>query len=175
MKTIKLKPNASCTVAKIEDVISLCAQSVAKVYASAQGEVDVKGLGKGCFEAESDGDAFAKSFAYVFVNMWLGVTDGLTSAEAEAQVAALTYALSEVWAGAKAAACQKGTGNVSDSDESYAAQVKIGIACVFAEVAVKLCKEAYIGNATAESCDVCKEGGKQTSFQAPNSSSLCWI
>eukprot|EP00210_Caulerpa_lentillifera_P009327 g8891.t1 len=170
LKTIKLKPNATCTVVKIQDVIDLCAQSVAKVYASARGEVDVDGLGEGCFDAESDGDAFAKSFAYVFVNMWLGVTDGLTSAEAEAQVAALTNAFAAVWAGAKASACQKNTGSISDAQESYAAQVKLGIACVFAEVAVKLCKEAYIGNATAEGCDVCKEGELEKYFVATESS-----
>lgn len=154
----------------------MCAQSVAKVYTSAQGEIDIKGnSAAACFQATADGDAFAQSFAYVFVNMWLGVVENTTSAEAEAQVAALAFALAEVWAGAKAAACQKNTGSVSDAEESYAAQVKVAIACVFAEVAVKLCKESYIGKAGIDSCDVCKEGELESFFVATESSAAARV
>lgn len=169
IRTIKLHPDQKCTVVEIEKVLQACAAAVAKVYTSAQGSIKIHGHGKACVDAKAEGDAYAKSYAYVFVNLWLGVTDGLSAAEAEAQVEAIAFALADVWAKASVSACQKGSGYVAVGEQSYAAQVRVALACVFAEVSVKLCKESYIGKASYDKCGVCKEGELEKHYVATQS------
>ena len=154
-------PLEGCTTVRVEEVINLCAQAIAKVYTEASVSIKAEGDVKACASASAEGDAFAKAYAALLVNLWLGVTTGKDSADAEAKVGALTYVLSEVWAEAKVAKCLKGTGSVEDFEKSVAEQVRVALTCVTAELAVKLCDVAFAGKATVKGdCSGCNNGGR---------------
>ena len=151
----------------MEEVINLCAQAIAKVYTEASVAIKAKGNVKACASASAEGDAFAKAYAALLVNLWLGVTTGENSADAEAQVGTLSYTLADVWAAAKAERCLKGTGSVKDFEKSVAEQVRVALTCVTIELAVKLCDVAFAGKATVEGdCTGCNNGGQRLWFCA---------
>eukprot|EP00210_Caulerpa_lentillifera_P004968 g4742.t1 len=162
IEPIQHNPDEKCTVKLLEELVAACSLSVAGAFTSAKASVEISGTGEGCSKAKAHGDTFALSFAEAYINVWMGVTDGISFGEAEAYVKAISSVLASAWAKSKAEACQKNTGSSSDDEVSFAVQVRSAFACVSAELAVKLCKSFY--NATVEPalCSACEGGGKNT-------------
>jgi len=163
VKKVEDRPKKKCTKVEIDEVISACAQAIAKVYTEASIDIEVLGEAEACAEASSEGDAYAKAYSALMINLWLGVTTGENSAEAEAQVGTLTFALSKAWAAAKLAQCQVGTGDVEEFESSYAEQVRLALTCVTVELAAKLCNAAIAGEVEGGPCDTCG-GGELESY-----------
>lgn len=163
VKKVEDNPEKKCTKVEIDEVISACAQAIAKVYTEASVDIEVLGDAEACGEASSEGDAYAKAYSALMINLWLGVTTGENSAEAEANVGTLTFALSKAWAAAKLSKCQIGTGSVQEFESSYAEQVRIALSCVTVELAAKLCNAAFAGEVEGGPCDTCG-GGELESY-----------
>lgn len=160
VEKVEKKPEGRCTKVEVDQVIDACAQAIAKVYTDASVDIEVEGDAQACASASSEGDAFATAYSALLVNLWLGVTTGEDSAEAEAQVGSLNFALANAWAEAKLSRCQFGTGEVEEFEESYAAQVKVAITCVTVELAAQLCEAALKGEVEDGPCDTCGGGGE---------------
>lgn len=165
-------PVNTCSVAELERTVTACAQSMAKVFTEASAEINIEGSHiEACASASSQGDAYAAAYSALLVNLWIAITDGKNSAEADAQVKTLNYALSKAWAAAKAQVCQYGTGNASDFQQSIAEQCQVAITCVTLEVAAKLCDAAIEGHADAGTCGTCGGGDLKAALAKTESTS----
>lgn len=171
LKNIKKHPENGCTKISLEAMLRACAQTIAKVYTGVQIEIDVNGDGIACASGSSEGDAFATAYSALLVNLWIGATDGSSSAEAEAQVTALNFALSKAWAAAKVKRCQIGEGEVKDFEESLAEQVRQALSCVTVEVAVTLCDQSIAKKVAKGKCGECGAGELQSLLEATESTS----
>lgn len=150
-----IDPVKMCTEAKLQDTIVACGTSIAKSYTSTFVLVDIDGQAHGCASGSAKSKSFASAFAGVCVDMWLGLTNGFTKTEGDLQVKALKNALASVWAETEKSICHTNTGYIADFEESFANKINKAISCVFAEVAVKICK----------SCKKCKDKTKGSFFK----------